>query len=334
MTVGVGVVGVGFMGTAHSRAHSQIPSARLVAIADTERERAAGLARQLKCRAYGSLDEMLRDPEVQIVDVTLPTYLHADAAVRAAEAGKHVICEKPMALTTSEADRMIRAARRHGVELMVAHVIRFWPEWAFLAEKVKSGEFGKVRVIRCVRLSSEPRWAWKMWLLDVKKSGGPAIDLHIHDVDFILSILGRPKSVVSTGTIGHIFTTYHYGRNTVATAEGGWFPLQGYPFVMSYECFLDRATVKYSSDASPTLSIFRPDEEPYSPSLASVSAEPSTTVGNIADIAPYYEELKYFVGCIDRGEKPSRIRPEEARESLEVCLAEIRSLKTGRRIRL
>jgi len=334
MTVGVGIVGAGFMGNTHANAYDLIPSSKLIAVADIEPDRASSLAKKHGAKPYASLEDMLKDPGVQVVDITLPTYLHSQAAVQAAEAGKQVICEKPMALTLAQADSMVKAARKNDVELMIAHVIRFWPEWAYLAEKIKSKEFGKIKAVRCLRLSSEPQWGWKQWLLDVKKAGGATVDLHIHDTDYITHILGRPKAVMSIGWINHIQTTYDYGRNVAALAIGGWFPLQGYPFLMSYECFLENATLTYYNDRKPTLTIYQRNKDPSNPDLANTGAQSSVTSGNISELGGYYEELKYFMGCLDRGEKPSRIRPEEARQSLEVCLAEVKSMKTGKRVSL
>lgn len=330
----MGIVGAGFMAHTHARAYGLIPSSKVVAVADIERDRADSLAGEIGCRAYYSLEQLLKEADVDVVDLTLPTYLHSQAAVLAAESGKHVICEKPMALTLRQADDMIKAAKKSGVELMIAHVIRFWPEWAYLAEKVRAREFGKVKAIRCLRLSSEPQWGWKKWTLDVSKAGGATVDLHIHDTDFITHILGRPRAVVSTGWIDHIQTTYDYGKKAVALAIGGWFPLQGYPFVMSYECFMEDATMTYYSDRKPTLTVFQRSRDPYSPELTSTGTESGVTTGNISELGGYYEELRYFIDCLDKGHKPTRIRPEEARQSLEICLAEVRSIKTGRKVKL
>lgn len=322
------------MGTTHSKAYSLIPNAKVVGVADLELERATRLAQSCQCPSYDSIQGLLKNPNVQLIDVTLPTPLHCDAVVQAAEGGKHVICEKPIALTLADADRMLRAARKNKVELMVAHVIRFWQEWAFLADKVKTKDFGGVKAISCLRLSEEPKWGWKGWLLDGKKSGGAIVDLHIHDTDFICHLLGRPKAVTSIGDPNHILTIYDYGRNLMALAEGGWFHLKGYPFVMAYECYLERATFKYSSDRTPTLTIFQPENEPYSPEFLSVGKDSGGSVGNIAELGGYYEELKYFIGCIDAGKKPDRIKPQDARQSLEICLAEFKSLRTGRKVPL
>jgi len=334
MTIGVGIVGAGFMGNTHANAYRVIPKSKVVAVADIEPDRASDFAEKHGARPYSSLENMLKDPEVQVVDVTLPTYLHSGAAIQAAESGRHVICEKPMALNLTQADQMIRAARKNRVELMIAHVMRFWPEWAYLAGKVKAKEFGRIRAIRCLRLSSEPEWGWKKWTLDVSKAGGATVDLHIHDTDFITHVLGRPKAVMSTGWIDHIQTTYDYGRKAVALAIGGWFPLQGYPFVMSYECFLEDATVTYYSDRKPTLTVFQRNRDPYSPDLASAGTESGVTTGNISELGGYYEELRYFIDCLEKGEKPDEIKPEEARQSLEICLAEVKSMKTGRKVSL
>lgn len=330
----MGIVGAGFMAHTHAKAYGLIPGSKVVGVADIEHDRADSLAGEIGCRAYYSLEQLLKEADVDAVDLTLPTYLHSQAAVPAAESGKHVICEKPMALTLKQADDMIRAAKRNHVELMIAHVIRFWPEWAYLAEKVKEKEFGRIKALRCLRLSSEPQWGWKRWTLDVSKAGGATIDLHIHDTDFITHLLGRPKAVMSTGWIDHIQTSYDYDKKAVALAIGGWFPLQGFPFLMSYECFLEDATLTYYSDRKPALTVFQRSRDPYNPDLESTGAESGVATGNISELGGYYQELRYFIDCLERGAKPDRIRPEEARQSLEICLAEVKSMKTSRKVNL
>ena len=130
-------------------------------------------------------------PEVDVVDICLPTDLHADFAVRALQMGKHVVCEKPMAISLAEADRMIEAARKSGRRLMIAHCIRFWPEYVELRRLVESGELGHLLSLSLTRYSPFPSWGSDNWLADERRAGGAALDLHIHDTDFAAYLMGR-----------------------------------------------------------------------------------------------------------------------------------------------
>ncbi len=246
--INVGIVGVGGIAGVHVSGYSKIDSARITALCDIIPERASGKivsstlnigtvgggARRLQVASYVELSRnSCRIPDIEVVDVCLPTDLHAEVAVAALEAGKHVLCEKPMALTVEDCDRMIAAAKASGRFLMVAHCIRFWPEYVALKEMVDSGKYGKVTSALFRRLSGLPKWS--PWFPEPALSGGAILDLHIHDVDYIQHLLGMPKRVVAGGVedehgIGQVMTRYCYDGGEAVYAEGGWYyPPTGSP---------------------------------------------------------------------------------------------------------
>ncbi|HEY3378277.1 MAG TPA: Gfo/Idh/MocA family oxidoreductase, partial [Armatimonadota bacterium] len=208
----IGMVGMGGISGAHLPAYEKLADiAQVVARCDKIPERADGTAKgvainiggpaatALQATAYTDYRELLADPEVDVVDICLPTDLHAEVAIAALQAGKHVLCEKPMALNVAQCDRMIAAAQASGSIFMIAQCIRFWPAYVYLKELVDSGKYGKLTSAQFSRLSGPPIWASENWLLTPERSGGSLLDLHIHDTDYLSFLLGTPTSVSTRG---------------------------------------------------------------------------------------------------------------------------------------
>lgn len=193
----VGIVGAGFMGTTHAKAYTNIPNVKVKYVVDQDGERSQRLASEIGAQALTSITQLLADRETDLVDITLPTPLHPIMAISALEAGKHVVVEKPIALTTEEADRMLTVARDSGRLLKVAHVLHFLPEYAAIHTIVTSGRLGKPRLGHAYRLSNMPQWA--ELFRDPCKTGGAVLDLQIHDIDFLNWLFGCPLSVYSQG---------------------------------------------------------------------------------------------------------------------------------------
>ena len=194
----VAIIGTGFMAQTHLAAYSRLQSADIRYVVGRRLDAAEALAEGVGAEGVVGLDVVLADSDVDLIDITVPTPLHRDMAVAAFKAGKHVIVEKPIASDPSQADEMIAVARLSGRRLFVAHVLRFWPAYVRVAEAVKSNRLGRPLYARAYRLASPPRWA--AWLSDRKQTGGAAVDLGIHDVDFLNSIFGAPRSVQAWGT--------------------------------------------------------------------------------------------------------------------------------------
>jgi len=340
MAVRVAVVGLGMMGTTHFRAYRQIPGAEVVAVGDPDPRKLAGdwagaagnidtgaaQATDLSgLRRYARLARLLRDPDVDVVDLCVPTHQHAPMAVRALAAGKHVFCEKPMALSSRQARRMIEVAAKAGRRLGVGHVLRFWPEYLLLKDLIDSGRYGRVRSAVLTRLSARPAWSWDHWLEDGRRSGSAALDLHIHDADTVQWFFGRPAKVSAAGSadpgggLGHIVTTYHYQDGPLVVAEGGWDFPPSFPFRMAARIVFDEATADFSTLASPTLTVHdgRTGKAEHPPVLAADG---------------YTEELRDFVECVASGRAPTRVTPEDAAAAVALVEAEVRAARTGRAV--
>lgn len=320
------VVGCGFMGRMHANVYSTLERASLVGVVDRRLEKAEALGSKMGCRAYGSFEEALADPNVHAVDICLPTDLHREATEQAAGAGKHVFCEKPMALNAADAKAMIAACESTGVRLMIGHCIRFWPEYERLKNLVDGGELGRLLSLNLTRYGEFPSWSQDNWLADETRAGGGALDMHIHDSDFALHLLGEPAESISRGTVdgrgvSHIFTTMSY-PGTVIHTEGGWNLAAGTPFKMAFRAVFERGTA--IMDGCP-LTIYREGRDPDVPEFPKMQAQGG---GNISDMGGYYHELRYFVDCVLDGRPLDRCTPESALRSLEFTLAEIAQVKS------
>ncbi len=337
----VGLVGYGFMGHMHAQCYGAA-GAKVAAVADVEPEKRREAEEKLKCLAFASLDELLESMEVDLVDICTPTYLHEELVVTAARAGRNIMCEKPMSLTVKSCDRMLKAAKEAGVSFMIGQVIRFWPEYQVIKEIVDSGTWGRVEWVSARRLSPPPTWAWQGWLLDPARSGGAVLDLHIHDLDYVQWLLGAPKKVLATGAAGpqggldSILTlAWEHPSGAKSAAEGSLVLAPGFPFNMALLVACEKATIRYDSAGSPSLVVYPFEGAAFAPPLPEPKIGVSTeTQGNIGSLGGYYNEIKYYLDCLEAGRKPEVVTPEEAREAVRFSLAVAESAKIGKTVSL
>ena len=213
----------------------------------------------------GSAEELLanipREPtvaallarhDIELVSICTPTDSHV-ALVRAAiAAGKHVLVEKPTALDPEEIDALAREAKDAGVVVMPAHCMRFWPAWAWMAQAVREGRLGKPLRASFRRLGARPGWSQDFYL-DVRRSGGAIIDLHIHDADFVRFCFGEPDAVEASGSAMHVLASYRYRSGLRVDAEGGWIDNPDFAFTMTARIECERGTLDFDLGRSPEL---------------------------------------------------------------------------------
>jgi predicted dehydrogenase len=278
-------------------------------------------------KKYDRLDSLLADPEIDVVDVCNPTHLHPDTAIRALEAGKHVLVEKAIALKPDDADRMVAAARRAGKFLMVAHVLPFFPEFAFAAEVVRSGRYGRLLAAHFVRVISRPDWSQDIG--DSAKTGGPAVDLHIHDTHFIALLCGVPERVFSTGIVDagivqHLTTLYLYGPSgPCVSCASGALVQKARPFLHGFEICLERATLTYDSAHTPLTVLHEGG-----------SQETPTLPGGRDATSAFTSEIQSAVDGIVAGKEPDLLRGQLARDALVLCHKECKSVQSGQAVSL
>ncbi len=332
--VNVAVVGLGFMGVTHLRAYQQIRNARIVAVCDAVRLPIHGVLRGVagnikktadlqlgpRVKIYREFSELLADCEVDLVDLCTPTALHPAQAIAALRAGKHVLCEKPMAVNLAAAQTVLKAAAASEKFLMPAMCMRFWPGWSWLKTAVAKKTYGAVRAANFRRVTAKPAWGKAG-----THRGGALLDLHIHDTDFVNFLFGRPAAVFSTGVtdavgnVDHVVTQYFYPQGPLVHAEGSWLLPDG--FNMSFALHCERATIDYDlARGAGALQLREAGEKMRTVKLKNTDG--------------YAEELRYFVGCVARGESPSIVTPQDGVTALEICAAEEKSVRTGKLVRL
>jgi len=282
----VGIAGFGFMGRTHYQCWKKVKGAQVAAVCDVnpnieeDTKKAVGnigdTSEQVDFNSlnlYADLDEMLVKEKLDAVSITLPTYLHPETSIKAMSAGVNVMCEKPMALTVEACEQMIAEAERSGKILQIGHCVRFWPEYAKAKEIIESGKYGKVVAATFQRLGSAPTWSIDNWFTDEQRSGGMALDLHIHDTDYVQYLFGMPKAVCSVGAKGpggglvHISTQYLYDNNTAITAEGGWAMTPAFGFEMSFNIALEKATIVYDLTREPMFRLCPAGADAFTPEV-------------------------------------------------------------------
>jgi predicted dehydrogenase len=332
--VNVAVVGLGFMGVTHIKVYQQLKAAKIVAVCDSVRLPVKGVLAGVTGNITGSgainlgrdvtiyraLEEVLADPTVDLVDLCVPTLLHPEQSIAALKAGKHVLCEKPLALDSARARDIVRAVDSAPGFFMPAMCMRFWPGWALLKQVVKEKPYGKVQAARFRRMSPTPGWS-KATYGKGNQLGGALFDLHIHDTDFVQFLFGRPASVFSTGvtraggSIDHVVTQYNYPSGPAVYAEGSWL-LTG-NFNMAYTILCERATLDY--DLSRSAEALRLTEPGKTPKVVKCPGPDG-----------YGSEIRYMVQAVQSGKAPRVVTARDGLSAVQICEAEAESVRTGR----
>jgi predicted dehydrogenase len=277
---------------------------------------------------YRHFEELLADANIDLVDLCVPNDSHASMAIQALQAGKHVLVEKPIALSPSAGEQMVEAARTAGKLLMVGHVLPFFPEFAFALEAVRSERFGSLQAAHLYRVISKPEWS--TGVADAARSGGPAVDLHIHDTHFIALACGTPRAVhsrgvVHEGAVVHLTTQYVYDQpDLTVSCTSGALSQPGRPFAHGFELYLERATLAFEfanlageGHLAMPLSVILPDGSVERPSLG--SGDPIDSFAN---------ELGVAAEAVANGQEADQLSGALALQALKLCLAEIASVQT------
>jgi predicted dehydrogenase len=325
----VGIVGVGFMGTTHAAGWAATDAAIAGFCAETTDE-AKAIAQQYRARIYPDLKSLLND--VDVIDICTPTHLHHSMVLQAAHAGKYIICEKPLARTVEQAQEMIQACRAASVRLLVAHVVRFFPEYALAKSAVQAGQIGKPAIIRLARGSYRPKKPIGNWFLDFEKSGGMVLDLMIHDFDYARWIAGEVESVYAKNVgSAHPDSPIEYGlvilkhiNGALSHVAGAW----AYPpptFRTNLEIAGDAGLIEWSSDSTAPINLFLRKESADAPDVG--------LPGSPLNESPYTTQIKEFYATL-KEDKPVRVTAEDGLAAVQIALAAIESARTGQPIQL
>jgi predicted dehydrogenase len=340
----VGIAGIGFMGMIHYLAYQKVKGVKVAAMCEQDRTRLAGDWRSIKgnfgpagtrmdlsgIEKYERLDDLLANTSLDVIDICLPPAAHAPVTIQALKQGKHVFCEKPIALASGDARRMVKAAQAAGKQLMIGQVLPFFPEFAFALQAARSGKYGRPLGGTFKRVISDPQWLKDFY--DPKKIGGPMLDLHVHDAHFIRLLFGMPKSLFTTGRmrgeVAEYFNT-QFGFDDprlVVSAASGVIHQQGRGFCAGFEIHLERATLLYDFaviDGKPEvnmpLTVLTGDGKVQRPAMK--SADP---------VDAFVAELSEAARTVRTGKPSALLDGELARDALILCEKQTVSLSKGR----
>jgi len=325
-TLGIGIIGFGLMGRTHASAYAMAqwtgaPCA-LRAIAAHRHDKTARPARPAGAlpfatetvRWYDDAHALLADDGIHAVSICTYTDTHVELALRALAAGKHVLVEKPVALSADAIRPLIEAARMADRLCMPAMSMRFWPGWPWLRDRISDGAFGAPLEITLTRLGEQP--AWSPFYADTSRSGGALFDLHIHDVDMLVWCFGTPVSVSSSGDVMRVRTRYTFpGLSLRAEATGAWVQEPGHPFTIRYEAVFEDAIARFDLGHVPVLTLTRNGR---------------TEPVDLPDENAYDAEVRHFIEQIARGSRDARATLEDAITATGVLETERDQLRSGR----
>lgn len=310
----VALVGVGGISGAHIPAWEERRDAELVALCDI---RAEQMEKYKNKHCYTNFDEMLKNEEIDILDICLPTYLHAEFAIKAMNMGINVICEKPVSLNAADVARVYSTAKSNNVNFMVAQVLRFWPEYSIIKEIYDTGKYGRLLSGHMGRLGVRPKWSWDGWMMDENRSGLVPFDLHIHDLDFIVYAFGKPKEFkdyrARSENQDYINSIYEYDGFFITT-EAAWYDAP-YPFAANFRFQFEKALAVFENHE---MTIYEKDGKIFKP--VSQSGEDTGDIG-LPKSNAYSNEINYFADCVLSGAEPDRVKPAELETVISILKA-------------
>jgi predicted dehydrogenase len=329
----IGLAGIGFMGMIHYLAIKRLSNARVTAIAARDPKKRSGDWTMIQgnfgprgeqmdltgIATFATAEELIDQSDVDMVDICLPSDNHTAPVIRALEAGKHVLVEKPISLSLADADRMVAAAKASGRMLMVAHVLPFFADFRFALDAIRGGRFGRLQAAHFRRHISPPNWSDAV--ADFEKVGGPLIDLHIHDTHFVVVACGMPRRLTSIGTrrgemVTYVSTQYDFGpEGPAVSATSGSLSASSRPFTHGYELYFEKGTLLY--EAGQPLRVFTAE-----------GIETPTLAGG-DEIDSFAAEIGAAVEAVTTGQPSPLLDGVLARNALALCMKEGESVRHG-----
>lgn len=313
------IIGFGGMGHCHAAQYEKQKDVKLVAVCDIDPTKFnlgnvslnfgdSGKTDVNSLKCYTSYEELiLGEPDLDYIDICLPSDLHCEYACKAMKAGFHVLCEKPMALNTKDCDKMIKTSYQTGKLLMIAQCLRFNKAFNSIRDYYESGKYGKLLRFSLKRMGGFPGG----WFREVSRSGGALMDLHIHDLDFVLHMLGKPDSisargvVVKSGGVDDLNAAINYKNGPIVDAESSW-ARGGWQCGMA--AIFENATVETDGDK---VTIYQMDKQ-----LKTITPKNNNM---------YFNEIAYFAKCVKTNTRPQIASIESTRETIRIILAETKS---------
>lgn len=330
----VAILGAGFMGGTHAKAFQRVEGVEIAAIYAHSDKRAGPLAQELGTVWTDNIDRILQDDTIDAIDNCLPTPEHRPLTEAALAAGKHVLLEKPIALTDADAAALVAAGEASDKVFMMAHVLRFWPEYVELQKLASDGSLGELRSGLAYRRQPFPAWSALFARSDL--TGGAVIDMMIHDIDALNWVFGAPVAVTANGIRNprsngwdQVQMLIDYGT-TSAVVDGGMMMPESYPFSSTLQVLGSEGFVEYDFQAGGR----SVEEAGGTNALLLFPNEGDPKTLEVEQQDPYLAEIEYFVECIRSGKPGTRATPADARLALDTALAARESMETNRTVAL
>ena len=323
----VGLLGAGYMGRTHIEVYkliSLLSDVKVCGVCDVRSEKAIKGAKIHNAKVYNTPEELINDPEIDVIDICLPTYLHFEYAKKSIEAKKDVFIEKPVTFNLSEGYELLSLQEKYKSRIMVGQCVRLWPSYSYLKRIYDNNTYGKLKRITLIRNSSKPSWGYEDWYSDPEKSGNAIFDLHIHDIDYLRYLIGEPEAIHAFGNPSYIKSILTYKNGIIAEIENGWDFPQSYPFTAGFRADFEEATLTLTGreidiyENSGRLLQVVPDEN---------YKEDDRIAEKVASLGGYFYELKYFYDCIKNKEEIKIASLYEAVKSVELIYKEIERME-------
>ena len=329
----IGMIGLNGMGQTHIGGWNSIEDAKIVCACDIHAETMTDDMKKADIHYYNNLDEMLNNEKIDILDVCTPSFLHKSHALTALNRGINVLCEKPASLKPEDIDEMYDAAEKNHVKLMIAQVVRFWPEYLLVKNYLEEKKLGNILDGYFWRIGRYPKWSMDNWMLDEEKSGLVPYDLHIHDLDYVIFLLGMPQSVSANrsqlneqAVSDHFWANYHYAGCDIKI-ESAWFQ-PPYPFSYGFRVLFEKGIIEYKDN---TFTAYENgNEEPLKLDCTKID----NTGESIPDSSAYDREIRYFFDCVKNDEPVSIVNREEIKNVLTVIDKAVLSAEQNKTIEM
>jgi predicted dehydrogenase len=313
----IAIVGTGGMGMVHYHNYAHIDGCKVAALIGFT-DQSKDCARDWGLPLYETIEELAAQEQVDVVDVCSPTFMHKEHVLAALNHGMHAITEKPVALHLQDAIEMFETAKKNQRQLFVGQVLQFTKETEVLRGLIQSGEYGKVLDASFYRLSACPRWIQNGWLFDKERSGLLPFDLHIHDLDLIVSLFGKPQKFSFTSAGGEQKSYKEYYRFNYAypglnvSAEAAWFNAD-FPFTAGWRVYFENAVVTNDAAGMKAYQFDHPVR------IFDTEDEPKIPTGiNLPPTGMFYHELSHFMECVRENKPSERVSQKQVLTVLEL----------------
>src|ERR1700737_1585986 len=331
--VTIGIAGLGYIGRMHYQAARHLPGVRVVAAADSRAQEIENEFPELKFT--DSYENLLNDNRLDALIICVPTYLHERFVVEAATRSRHILCEKPFAIDSNAAGRMLDIVKRAGVVFMVSQVLRFWPQYVRIKELVGQQQLGTIRSLSAYRLARYP--SWSEWFRDPAKSGGCLLDMQVHDVDFIFWMFGHPCQVQSfglrsaNGAWEHVHTILTYA-DMVSSVESSHIMPASWPFTSGIRVVGRLGAVEYNFRSQLDVAGSRGSEGFNKTMFYNANGVVDELDVRAGDM--FVSQLRNFLECVENRETRMICPPEESYEVMKIMTAARQSADTGQPVQM